>query len=98
MMDRFWGYVPDGFPQERVDRCRMPAVRVTIPDGDRYYPFVFRYDLDQWRSRLLGAADLHHTLIGEFDRGEFVLSSGQKFSFAALELDRLKSRDYPEDW
>jgi hypothetical protein len=98
MMDLFLDYVPSDFPVEDRYRCNMPGFRVTVPNGDRYYPFAFHGNLEQWRKRLKESADFHHTLLGQFDHGKFVLSDGESFNFSAIKVERVWTRDFPKSW
>lgn len=98
MMDSFLDYIPEGFPEGDVRRCHMPGYRLETPNTDVYYPIVFNGNITEWRRRLTESSKIHHTVLGEFDNGKFVLPDGKKFSFGALKLDRLKSKVYPKDW
>jgi hypothetical protein len=59
---------------------------------------VFHGNLDEWRKRLLHSAMVHHTLLGDFQHGKFLLSDGRRFDFSAIVVDRVKNRTYPKDW
>jgi hypothetical protein len=97
MMDEFLSFVPPDFPTEDLYKCHMPGCRVIAPNGDRYYPFAFHGNLEQWRKRLEASADFHQTLLGQFDHGKFVLSDGQRFDFSALKVENAE-KDFPKSW
>ena len=97
MMDLFLDHEPSDFPKEGSGG-NMPGYRVTLPNGDRFYPIAFFGDLVAWRKRLRESADLHGTELAHFDRGTFVVSDGQRFAFADLRIEALETRRTPSSW
>ena len=87
MADLFLDLVLDDSWGREIRACIMRPYRITLPTGDRYYPFVIGVDPASWRQRFRDAAAALNTPSAEFDRGRFVLSDGRTFAFNELELD-----------
>ena len=98
MMDKFLAPILQDIPFEGRDACVMHPFRVALPNGDKFYPYSVGGDLRAWRRRLQECADTHHTVLGHFERGNFIVSDGGIFGFDTLEVDRIKSRLTPKSW
>ena len=99
MMDEFLSYVPPGLTKEFLDYCNRPRYRVTMANGDRFYPVEYHNDLAAWRRQVSESAKLRGTITGRFEHGKFVLSNGQKINFSDLTVARLFDYEsYPSDW
>ena len=84
LVDEFLDAVYEDFPEDNINRVNMPGYRVTTPDGDRYYAFVFNGDFQEWINRMVAVGVQHATLMAWFDRGKFCLTDGRQLSFSEL--------------
>lgn len=99
MMNEFLEYIPSGFPKNLTNYCYMPNYRLTLTNGDKFYPICCRNDLAGWRIQIVESAKLHCTTTGQFESGKFVLSNGQRINFSDLTVASLAGREpYPSDW
>ena len=99
MMNEFLKYIPAGFPEDLTDHCFMPNYRLTLANGNKFYPICYNNDLAGWRRQLVESAKLHHTMTGLFENGKFLLSDGQRINFSDLSVASLEGREpYPPDW
>jgi hypothetical protein len=86
MAHRVLDLVLDASMGREVRQYVMRPFRVTLPSGDRYYPFTVGADPAFWRRRFEDAAATLGTLSAEFDRGWFVVSKGQVGEVYAFDL------------
>ena len=99
MMNKFLEYVPPGLPEDFTDHCYMPNYRLTLANGDKFYPICYHNDFVGWRRQLAESAKLHGTMTGLFESGKFVLSNGQRINFSDISVASLEGREpYPADW
>ena len=99
LVDEFLDAVYEDFSEDNIDRVNMPGYRVTTPDGDRYYAFVFNGDLQAWIDRLVAVAGQHGTLMAWFDRGKFCLTDGRQLPFSDLLIEKLEGgKPLPKGW
>lgn len=99
MMNRFLEHIPADAPSDLTAHCNMPGERLTIPDGSKFYPINYHYDLAAWRRQISESAKLHNTKTGRFENGKFVLSDGQTINFSDLVITGLTGQvPYPADW
>ena len=99
MMNEFLDHIPSGLPSDLTEYGHMPVFRLTLPNGDKFYPICYHNDLAGWRQQLAESAKLHGTLTGRFVNGKFLLSDGQTFNFSDLAVASVIMGDpYPSDW
>ena len=97
MMDTFLEHIEPKFLPRGLP-CNMPGFRVTVPNGDRYYPIMFHDDLEKWVRVLDEAAAFFQTDLAQFDRGKFVVSGGVIHPFSSVEIEPLEEVPPPKDW
>lgn len=93
MAHRFLDLVLDGSLGREVRKHVMRPFRVTLPNGDRYYPFTVGVDPAAWRCRFRDAAEALGAPSAEFDRGRFVVSTGQVYAFSLLAIEVARTDD-----
>ena len=97
MIDTFLDQVHYGVPATSLP-CHMPGLRVTLPNGDKFYPILFHDDLEKWARVLDEAAALFKTELGQFDHGKFVVSNGEVYPFSSICIDKLEKVPPANDW
>ena len=99
LLSGFLDAVYDGYPKANLGGVTWPWFRVTMPDGERYYPLQFHGDLQAWTDRMIAVAKEHATTMAWFDKGKFCITDGQKMSFGDLHIERLESgKNIPRNW
>ena len=99
MMNEFLDHIPSGLPSDLTEYGHMPVFRLTLPNGDKFYPIRYHNNIAGWRQQLAESAKLHGTLTGRFVNGKFLLSDGQTFNFSDLAVASVIMWDpYPPDW
>ena len=66
MMNDFLEYVPPGLPEDLTDYCYMPNYRLTLVNGEKFYPICYHNDFVGWRRQIIESAKLHRTMTGLF--------------------------------
>lgn len=99
LLEKFIDAVCEGHPDLNPDTIHRDWFRVTVPNGDRYYPLQFHGDLDAWIDRMIAVATEKGTTMGWFDKGKFCLNDGSRMAFGDLKMVRLMGGEaYPDDW
>ena len=76
----------------------MPGLRVTLPNGDKFYPILYHGDIEKWPRVLDETAAFFKTELGQFDHGKFVVSNGDVYPFSSIGIDELEIVPPPKDW
>ena len=99
LVDEFLDAVYEDFSKENINHVMMPGFRVTTPDRDRYYAFVFNSDFQAWINRMIAVATQLGTLMAWFDRGKFRLTDGRQLAFSDLVIEQLEGgKPLPKGW
>ena len=99
LLENFMDAVYTGCLKEDLGGIHWDWFRVTVPDGDRYYPLDFHGNLQGWIDRMIAVATEKGTTMGWFDKGKFCLTDGRKMAFGDLCIERLKGGEpIPNDW
>lgn len=99
LVAEFLDAVYTGCPKEDLGGGHWGWFRVTIPNGDRYYPFDFHGNLQVWSDRLITVALEKGAAMGWFEKGKFCLTDGRQLAFGDLRIERLKGGEpIPDDW
>ena len=57
-MNTFLAHIPPDFPIEWDGYCNMPVYRLTLINGDQFYPVNFHGNLAAWRKRMSDSAHI----------------------------------------
>lgn len=99
LVEDFLDEIYEDFPEENIHRVVMPGYRVTTPEGDRYYAFMFNGNFQAWIDRMTVVAVKHGTLMAWFDRGKFCLTDGRDLPFSDLQIEKLEGgKPVVEGW
>lgn len=98
LIKRFMNYVPSDFPEDQIGRFNQPSYRLTLANGDQFYPINYNGNFAAWRKRLDDNAKHFDTSIGVFAGGKFVISDGRVVEVVDMDILKLGSGGYPDDF